>query len=434
MSRIGSLWRDFAVNAVGSIAYAAAQWAVLMLLARLGSPAVVGEYALALALTAPVMMFANLRLNALLASDAARRYRLGDYLSARAATTVAAFMVCVLVALWGDRGSHLVLVITVMAFAKACESFGDLAHGFLTLHGRFPRVSLSFVLRGVLTVAGVAAVLAARPDALGATVAFAAAILLVVVAIDLPAVLRLARAEPAQHLGREVRRLGDLAALARPSGRALEIVREALPLGFVALALSLNASVPRLFLERELGLEALGYFSALAYVIVGARLVMLSLASVAIPRLGASHARDDRPAFLRMLMTLVGFGTLAGLAGVAIGWLFGEPLLALLYGAEYAAHAPLLVLLLAAGGLGFVSTYLQDSLVTMRVLLPKALLLVVVAAALAVACAMLVPAHGLMGAGWAVLVGAVVELVGSALLVRHALVNEWRAPVLAAAT
>ena len=47
-------------NVLGNVSYALGQWLQLVILARMGGPAAVGAYAFALALTAPVMMFASL--------------------------------------------------------------------------------------------------------------------------------------------------------------------------------------------------------------------------------------------------------------------------------------------------------------------------------------------------------------------------------------
>ena len=46
-----------------------------------------GEYALAVAVASPVALFSHLNLRAVLATDAARRHPLGDYMTVRIVTT-----------------------------------------------------------------------------------------------------------------------------------------------------------------------------------------------------------------------------------------------------------------------------------------------------------------------------------------------------------
>ena len=69
-----SLQQNFAWTTVGNAAYSACQWALVCLLAKLGSPEMVGQYALGLAVTTPVLMLGQLNLRAVLATDVAERH------------------------------------------------------------------------------------------------------------------------------------------------------------------------------------------------------------------------------------------------------------------------------------------------------------------------------------------------------------------------
>src|SRR5690606_38222971 len=121
-----SAWAGrFSWALVGNVVYAACQWAMLAVLARLGSPAMVGEFALALAVCAPIILFLNLQLRNLQATDATGQYRPGDYLALRfATTTVFLVAVAAIVFGFGLAGS-----IVIVALAKAAESVSDVLHG-----------------------------------------------------------------------------------------------------------------------------------------------------------------------------------------------------------------------------------------------------------------------------------------------------------------
>src|SRR5262249_7871531 len=108
----------------------------------------------------------------------------------------------------------------------------------------------------------------------------------------------------------------------------------ALPLGFVALGLSLNASIPRIMIDRILGTRELGYLAPLASVVGTGRMVAISLGNTAVPRLAEAHARRDKHAFLRTLKQALLFGFALGVLGVAVSAVFGAPLLRLAYGPE----------------------------------------------------------------------------------------------------
>lgn len=65
---------------IGNVVYAGCQWGMLVVLTKLGSPEMVGQFALGLAITAPVFRFADLRLRNVQATDTRREYLFGDYL------------------------------------------------------------------------------------------------------------------------------------------------------------------------------------------------------------------------------------------------------------------------------------------------------------------------------------------------------------------
>ena len=66
-----SLRKNFTWTFAGNAIYAASQWGQLVVLAKLGTPETVGQIALALAICAPVIMFANLQLRSVQATIAA---------------------------------------------------------------------------------------------------------------------------------------------------------------------------------------------------------------------------------------------------------------------------------------------------------------------------------------------------------------------------
>ena len=75
-----SLRANFSWTFVGNIVYSFAQWGMLIVLARLGSPELVGQFSLGLAITAPVIMLTNMQLRAIQVTDTREEYTFGDYL------------------------------------------------------------------------------------------------------------------------------------------------------------------------------------------------------------------------------------------------------------------------------------------------------------------------------------------------------------------
>ena len=79
--------RNFSCTFVGNVVYATYQRGMLVVLAKLGSPEMVGQFFLGLAVVAPVVMFINLQLQAIQVTDARQQYVFGDYLSLRLIAT-----------------------------------------------------------------------------------------------------------------------------------------------------------------------------------------------------------------------------------------------------------------------------------------------------------------------------------------------------------
>src|SRR4051794_18409006 len=82
-----SVRSNFVWTLAGNVAYAGAQWAVVIILAKWGTTEIVGEYALGLAIAGPVLMFANLQLRMVLVTDVRQECGFPCYLGFRLVTT-----------------------------------------------------------------------------------------------------------------------------------------------------------------------------------------------------------------------------------------------------------------------------------------------------------------------------------------------------------
>jgi len=113
-----SLRVNFSWTFAGNVIYAACQWGILVVLAKLGSPKMVGQFALGSAITAPVIMFTNLQLRAVQATDAKDEYSFGDYFSLRLLTTALAFLIIVCIAALSGYSMITAMVILAVGAAR----------------------------------------------------------------------------------------------------------------------------------------------------------------------------------------------------------------------------------------------------------------------------------------------------------------------------
>src|ERR1700719_3524984 len=86
--KIPSLRSNFAWTLAGGAIYSCCQWSMLAVLAKMGGGAIVGTFALGLAISAPVFMFTNLQLRAVQATDAKSQYMFAEYFTVRSGATL----------------------------------------------------------------------------------------------------------------------------------------------------------------------------------------------------------------------------------------------------------------------------------------------------------------------------------------------------------
>jgi O-antigen/teichoic acid export membrane protein len=416
-----SLRANFSWTFAGNVVYAGCQWGMLVVLAKLGSPEMVGQFALGLAVTAPVIMFANLNVRAVQATDARAEYLFGDYLGLRLITTALALLVIAGIVLVSGYRRETALVILAVGTAKAFEAISDAFYGLLQQRERMDRIAKSMMIKGPLSllVLGVGVYLAGSVfwGAVGLAVAWA----LVLIGYDIRSAALILKLLP--QPGGPALDGGNPKAGLRPRWEMRTLARLAwlaLPLGLVMMLISLNTNIPRYFIEGYLGEYELGIFAAMAYLERAGATVASALGQSASPRLAKHYAAGNAPAYRSLLLKLIGIVILLGGAGVLVALVAGREILTLLYRPEY-ARPDVFVRLMVAVGLTYVVWVLGHGMTAaryFRVQLPVNVFVTIVAV---LACIWLIPSGGLRGAATALIVVAVVEIGGGLAIVVHAL-------------
>jgi O-antigen/teichoic acid export membrane protein len=406
--RAASLRTNIAWTAVGNAVYAGCQWGVLVAVAHLSSPEVVGTLALAYALTAPLFLLAGLQLRASQATDAGRRFRLEDYAAVTGAGMTAALIVTGGVVLLSGYDPWTKLVILGVGASKAIEGLSELCYGALQRDERMRSIAVSLMVRGVLSIATVAAVLWAGGPLVVAVAAMALSWALVLIAHDRRAVRR-----------------GGAAAAPRGARVDLAVARgialRSLPLGLVMMLISLRANLPRYAIERQFGAVELGIFAALSSLLVAGNVVVAALGQSATPRLARYHLEGAVAAFRRLVARLLALAVAVGGVGLAISLLAGGPLLRVVFGPRYADRADVLAWLMAAGVAAYAASILGYALTAAQRFAIQLPLFSATTLLCGAGCAWLVPAHGLVGAAYAWGGSLAVELVATGTILERAL-------------
>lgn len=407
-----SLVASFSWAFLGNVVYAGCQWGMLVALARLGSPEMVGQFALGLAITAPVVEFANLRLRLLQATDARSDYEFDDYLGLQIVTAALALAVVAAIAIGGSYQRATALVVLALGLAKAIENMSDTYFGVLQRHQRMDRIGKSMALKGVASLVALSAMVYLTGRVLWGVLGLVASWALVLVLYDMPgASLVLGPARAVAGPGAAERKPRRVRAPRFRWVTLARLARLAMPLGLATMLMALNSSIPRYFVERRFGEGELGVFAALAYFHRAGTTVANALGDATSPSLSREHAAGEEVAFRGLLLKTTGAAVLLGAAGVVVAYAAGPWLLTLFYGPTYARQG-LFVLLMVASGLAHVGSVLMYGLTAARHLLAQLILYVAMTAALMLACTVLVPYLGLEGAAAAMVVSRGVQVIG----------------------
>lgn len=403
----------------GYVVYMACQWAMLVVVARLGSPEKVGEFALGVAVSAPVILFTNLGLRRIQVTDAAGRFRFGDYFGLRLLMDAVALGAIGAIAGASGYGSSIVGAILAMGAAKAVESMIDVVLGVLQRGERMDLVARSMALRGVVGVSALAAGMASTGSVAASVLLMAAGWAAVFLLHDLPNASRLLKAGGAEG---GIRPRWERPILGR-------LFRLALPLGLVTTLAALMATVPTVLIEKFLGAAELGVYTALVYAWAASHRIASAMGEAASARLARHFAEGRKAAFTRVMAALAGLAGGGALLALGIAVVAGRPLLNVLYGPVYGARADLLtgfMLVSVASNVAIVLDYGMTAMGRLKIqplLYGGALLL------FAALCIRTIPAQGLAGAVRALGIVSAAQGLCSLAVVARALVRFPAAPV-----
>jgi O-antigen/teichoic acid export membrane protein len=409
MNALPSLRANFSWTLAGNLVYSLCQWGMLSVLAKRGTPATVGQFALALAISAPIFMFSNLQLRAVQATDARQAYRFADYFTLRVLTTIAGMVIIGSLVHTLRYDNNVRWVVVFVAAAKAVECVSDVIGGLLQRAERLDQVAISLMIRGPLSIVAFGLTFIWTQSLVAATGGMVLAWVAVLLGYDLPCAIRVLQPGEAFF---------DLnLAISR------KLLMLSLPLGIVMTLISLNVNIPRYLLEHYRGSRELGIFASLAYLVVAVSMVVNALGQAATVRLSCMFAARDIDGFLTLLLKLVGLGCATILVGLPLASLFGRATLTLLYRPEYGESSGLFLLMVATAGVSAVASFLGYGMTAARCFRSQVPVIGACTLTAALVSAMLVPRYGAIGAAWGLLASAFVLCVGSAVVLRLAIVS-----------
>lgn len=400
-----SLRHNFVWALIGSLVASGCQWAMLVVIAKLLSAEEVGYFALALAITAPIVMFSMLQLRAVYVTDSKNeidfRYFLGLRLLTNLLAVIIVFVVLSLIS--GRYSLGVYIVILIVALNKLVEATSDIAYGVVQKNNRLDIMAKSMMVRNFGALVFLFLVILLTHSLIIGVLSIGVWWLIILVFFDKP------RAEIFTSF--------------RPRFKPevlLHLLYLSVPLGVATGIQAANSAVPRYFIEGYLGTESLGYFSAMAYTVAAALRLILALGQSAAARL-AEYYVSNRRAYIRLLLKMAFIVLVLAVGTVILSFFFGKAFLTIVYKPEYAEDMDVFIWLMIAAGGTMLAAIFGYGMTAVRRFKSHIPVFGVAGLVSLLGSWLLVPAFGMRGAAWAMLASTLAQCAGSLFVIVFAL-------------
>lgn len=281
-----------ALSFFGALAYAVGQWGVIAILARAGSPADMGGYIVALAITAPTYLFFSLNLKQYQASCSESDIKFSEFMKIRKIGVALASLLSVIVGLF--YGLDVMVIVVLVSLIRLFEFKGEIFLGMAQREQNFKFIFLSKLIRSLVLLLPFCTVYLIFGNMLIALLG--SAIMSASVYVFIEKKYKIREFTPSNS---------------RINLDTFKVVISVLPLGLSSTFDSLIANFPRLFLAKVYSIEDAGVYAALAYFIVPIGMVASAIGQPLIPKLAQGNKNQDevsrlvKDAFFYLLLFVV---------------------------------------------------------------------------------------------------------------------------------
>lgn len=319
------LRHNFSWAVLGSVVFGVTNLGMQMVLAKLGTPRMLAEYVLGVSITQPVLLFSQLNLRTVQATDTLRQYRFSHYFWLRVILTLVAMVVFAVLAGTGPYAAEARAVILLTGLGVAFDSISDIVYGAYQQSERLDRMGISMIAKGFLNLALLTIFLLHGHTVVWAIAGSVLSSILVVTFYDIPCGWWFARMT------------GDETAKVTPAS-LLKLAWLALPLGVTMLFASLYGNFPRYFLIKMHDVTDLAYLAAPSTAMAMGVYIVGIFSQPISPRLARSARAGDRKAFMSLFGKLSACVWLLGGAILLISIFGGRELITLVFARVYANH------------------------------------------------------------------------------------------------
>jgi O-antigen/teichoic acid export membrane protein len=379
----------------GNIVYAITQWLIITVIARFGSAEDLGIYSLGLAITAPVVLFFSFQLRTILATDIKNQYDFPQYLGSRIIHLTFSFVLVIPISIFYSEDFKTILVIIIMGLVKYIEALSDICMGYFQKEGKVDLIGKSQLYRGISTSVTVIIIYIFSNNIIFSCLGLLIVMVLRYILFDL----------------KKLRTITDVSPIFNNSW--FELMLMTLPLGVSSLIGSLNTNIPRYFLDHFWGVEEVGIFSALYFILIAGNMLITPISLLAAPRIANAYNKGTVSQFVKINMKLSFIVTVLFILFFLVVITEGELLLTIFFGEKYAAYINSFIIISFSMLFGFIATFLALSIVAARVLKIHSIINFFVLLVTLIASYFCIKDYSIIGASYALLISRFFQMLFS---------------------
>ncbi len=391
------------------------QFLVNIFLVKFCAPELVGRFALANAVTLPIFAFASLDLGALQVTDANNNYEFADYLDLRLVTSCLALLLSMIIPVFVGYTWDTLIIIWLLAVTRTLDSVSSIMYGLIQKSEQMKTLAFLGSLKSVIAIGLLGVVVYLTGNLALALILLILFRILYLFFYEVPYSLATIKSFPSSEINHASPQslqidLSRIFTSKWHPQKLLKLAKLALPMGIVTLLISFNANVPRYLIEKYTGETSLGIFAVIASLMMIGDTVLNPLGTSTIPRMSQYYAEGNFKQFWQILGKLMAIAFLLGAVIMTACFLFGQPFLEIIYRKEYGQYTQLLILLMLAGSIDDISSFIGQAITATRSFRIKMAVSATVVTISSLIALWLIPSQGIKGAAIALLIGATVDV------------------------
>jgi O-antigen/teichoic acid export membrane protein len=394
--------KNFSWIFAGNLMYALAKGFIVIILAKTATVELVGQYVLALTITAPIFVLFDLGLGTVFVTDAKEEYNFNNFFQLRVINSSLSILITFIVTIILGYNATFTAVILMLALWRGLEFVSDIVYGLFQKQERMDIIGKSKIIKCLISSLAMGIVFFNTKSLVAGLLAIALVWLIIFLVYDIPKAWRY------MHLNWRFEPV-----------ILKQLIKVSMPLGIVLICDILISYIPNYFINGILGIESLGYYSSLSFIVLSGDTLVCALGQTAIPRLAKSYINGKNKVFSKTLGDLITIGAGFGTIGLIVISLAGKQILTLLYKPDYANHVDLFILLMIASCILYITRFLNNAISAARKFKEQQYIYIIVLICNVILYGILVSKNGLIGVGYAAIIIAQIRLLGSLIIYRY---------------